>query len=99
MGREPDILEGDVLEVEYATADGSYATSRPDRARPPRRLQHYFPTEEWRCNGVCHIVTSAGNAVGPAPVCGSSGCPRHPCGGPFKSISLSFAEHPAPIGR
>jgi hypothetical protein len=46
MGREPDILEGDVLEVEYATADGSYATSRPDRARPPRRLQHYFPTEE-----------------------------------------------------
>jgi hypothetical protein len=32
-------LEGDVLEV--AVRNG-----RPDRARPPRRLQHYFPTEE-----------------------------------------------------
>jgi hypothetical protein len=56
-------LEGDVLEV--AVRNGrwvlTHAPAKPVSAPPP--VQHYFSTEEWRCNGVCDIFTWDGNAV------------------------------------
>jgi hypothetical protein len=50
------------LKLQCATADGSYATSRPDRARPRRRPSTIFRP---RSDGVTGYVTSShgGNAV------------------------------------
>ena len=55
-----------------------------------------------RSGGVTGYVTSShrpATPLGRLPSVALRAAPRHPCGGPFKSISLSFAEHPAPIGR
>jgi hypothetical protein len=56
-------LEGDVLEIAVRKWPLGGEPRSGRSATGTALAQHYFPTEEWRCNGVCDIVTWDGNAV------------------------------------